>query len=791
MRAFFRQSWDKLPQLKNTWWRWLVLVGLASTLPFIVALAYNWPQLDGNSGYPGWNTQETILSIQNVANLTHNPSPAYQFQSSLPSVADGAAAYLSNVNTGASTQDLLFVTTKAGHIIALDAHTGATVWSHQNGPGSCKINNGSTTCYTTSSPAIDPNKQYVYSYGLDGKAHKYQIGNGTEITTGGWPETTTLKAFDEKGSSALSIATDSQIGTSYLYVANGGYPGDNGDYQGHITVINLTSGAQTVFNTLCSDQTVHFVEQPGTPDCGQAQSAVWARPGVVYDPLNNKIYIATGNGTFDPVNNYWGDSVLKLNPDGTGAAGGKPLDSYTPGNFSQLQNSDADLGSTVVALLPQVSGAVPNLAVQSGKDSVVRLLNLDNLSNQSGTPGPGHTGGELFSMNLPQGGGVLTMPATWLNPLDKSSWTFITNGNGTSALKLSYSGSVPKLTKVWQNSVGGTSPIIADNILFYIGGGNLYAFDPRTGASLWTGTLGGGTHWESAMVANGWVYGTDEGGHITGFALSQALSPETIGVYRNGVFYLHSSNTTGNAELTIPFGAAGDRPVVGDWTGSGLDTIGVFNPNNGLFSLRNTNTAGTPDEQFVLGVSNDVPLAGRWTVGATHFGAGVFRPSNGLIYLKNSLTTGFADITMVLGIPGDDGVAGDWNGDEVDSPGVYRPSTQHFYLSNQVCNCSVFGDYGFQYGVSGDLPVMGDWIGQGHDGVGLFRQSNGLTYLRNSLSTGNADNSFVYGIAGDIPVAGRWSGIGGPVPNPTSIPATQPSVITPPTSQPTNGGPGD
>src|SRR5579859_4805771 len=114
MRAFFRHSWDKSPQLKNTWWRWLVLalIGLVGALPLIMAFAYNWPQLDGNSGYPGWNTQETVLSIQNVANLTHNPSPAYQFQISLPSVADGAAAYLSSVNTGTSTQDLLFVTTK-------------------------------------------------------------------------------------------------------------------------------------------------------------------------------------------------------------------------------------------------------------------------------------------------------------------------------------------------------------------------------------------------------------------------------------------------------------------------------------------------------------------------------------------------------------------------------------------------------------------------------------------------------------------------------------------------------
>ncbi len=46
----------------------------------------------------------------------------------------------------------------------------------------------------TTSPAIDPNGLYVYSYGLDGYVHKFQVGNGTEVTTGGWPVLTTKKA---------------------------------------------------------------------------------------------------------------------------------------------------------------------------------------------------------------------------------------------------------------------------------------------------------------------------------------------------------------------------------------------------------------------------------------------------------------------------------------------------------------------------------------------------------------------------------------------------------------------
>jgi hypothetical protein len=266
---------------------------------------------------------------------------------------------------------------------------------------------------------------------------------------------------------------------------------------------------------------------------------------------------------------------------------------------------------------------------------------------------------------------------------------------------------------------------------------------------------------------------------------------DSIGVFRHGIFLLRLHNSTGFADITIDY-TLGNQPypVVGDWTGINYDTIGIYDQSNGLFELRNSNTSGSPDEVFVLGNANDIPLSGKWANSATHDGAGVFRPSNGLIYLANALTTGFADDTMVLGIPGDIGVAGDWNGDGLDSPGVYRPSNQHFYLTDQVCNCSVTGSYDFQYGVGGDAPVAGDWIGQGHAGVGMFRQSNGYTYLRDALTTGYGDITFVFGVAGDVPVAGRWQVVYPPKPMPGSVlvPLTASPV---PTGRAPSDGPGD
>jgi len=223
-------------------------------------------------------------------------------------------------------------------------------------------------------------------------------------------------------------------------------------------------------------------------------------------------------------------------------------------------------------------------------------------------------------------------------------------------------------------------------------------------------------------------------------------------------------------------------PVVGDWTGAGFDTVGALDQSNGLFTLctanNTTSCAQTANQiSFVLGNPNDEPIAGQWTVGGARDGVGVFRPSSGLLLFRNNLTTGFADYVMVLGVPGDQGLAGDWKGQGFDSPGVYRPPSQLFLLSNQVCNCSVFADYAAQLGNPGDNPVTGDWIAQGHAGIGVFRPTNGLILLKNQIATGYADIVIVYGIPNDVPIAGHWT---------ANVPAFNkpPNVLVPATSAP-------
>src|SRR5436305_2393805 len=136
-----------------------LLLGVTFFLVATAAEAADWPQFNLDARHSGASAQETAIHAGNIATLLKVYSVA------LPAVADAAPAFLSGVSTPGGVKNLLSLTTKDGRILAVDAATGAIVWSKQpaTSPG-----------YTTSMPAIDPSRLYVYSYALDGKVHKYQ-----------------------------------------------------------------------------------------------------------------------------------------------------------------------------------------------------------------------------------------------------------------------------------------------------------------------------------------------------------------------------------------------------------------------------------------------------------------------------------------------------------------------------------------------------------------------------------------------------------------------------------------
>ena len=426
----------------------------------------DWMQFGGGPSHSGNNAQETQVSQSTVSGLTK------LFQVGLPETAEGQPVVLTGVTTSNGVRDVVYVTTRNGYLVAMDAYTGVTIWQKQLG----------NTNITMSSPAIEPSRNFIYSVGLDGSIHKLAVGTGVETTGGGWPELATLKTNVEKDGTALTIATSG--GVNYLYLGAGGYDGDGGEYQGHVTTVNLGTGAQKVFNAMCSNNTAHL----GTGGCSGQKSGIWAKAGITFDALTNRIYAATGNGTFTPGSFMWGDSILALNVDGSGAGNGNPLDSYTPSNFQALQNSDKDLGSTNMVILPNNGSKYPHLGMMSGKDQQLRLINLDNMSGQGA---PGKVAGEISTTALATGGEVQNPVATWINPADNTTWVFVVSpSNGINASKLVVDGAGnPSLTNVWHTGGGGGGAHVANNVLYWASNANIHALNPTTGAQLWNSTI--------------------------------------------------------------------------------------------------------------------------------------------------------------------------------------------------------------------------------------------------------------------------------------------------------------
>ena len=241
-------------------------------------------------------------------------------------------------------------------------------------------------------------------------------------------------------------------------------------------------------------------------------------------------------------------------------------------------------------------------------------------------------------------------------------------------------------------------------------------------------------------------------------------SPELASVKHAvaGSWLLRNSNTAGAANIAFTFGAAGDVPVVGDWTGSGVTTPGIFR--KGTWYLRNSNTTGGGDISFAYGAATDIPIVGDWT-GQCKKTPGLFRL--GHWYLRNSNTAGPADISFTYGATTDIPVVGDWTGKinpstgcQIDTPGVFRKGI--WYLRNS--NTAGASEISFSYGASTDQPVVGNWTGQhgsptapvSIDTPGVFR--SGTWYLRNSNTAGAADIAFAYGSSSYTPLVGDWTG---------------------------------
>jgi outer membrane protein assembly factor BamB len=410
----------------------------------------------------GWNAQRSSAPTFATGVTAANVARLQRRQVQLPGTADSSPIYLHAVTVGGAQHDAYFLTTTYGKTVAVDAESGAILWTftppgYSSWAGSAQI--------TTATPVADPSRQFVYAASPGGQIHKLAVADGHSL----WAVTITKLPSREKIASSLNYFDGRIIATT------GGYIGDAPPYQGHVAIISPGGRLLHVWNSLCSNR--HSLIAPAS--CGGSDSAIWGRAGAVVDPSNGQLLVATGNGPWNGSTN-WGDAVLRLDPSAT-----RMLGNYTPANTAQLEAADIDLGSTS----PVYVGG--GLIAQGGKDGRIRLLSQRRMAGTRG-----HKGGELSIVSTPSGTDLFTAPAV----LHTKGGTLLFAGDngGTAAYRVRNS----KLQVMWRNRTGGTSPVVA--------GGLVYVYDPNGGLNVYTtggrrvATLACGSgHWNSPIVVDG------------------------------------------------------------------------------------------------------------------------------------------------------------------------------------------------------------------------------------------------------------------------------------------------
>ena len=229
--------------------------------------------------------------------------------------------------------------------------------------------------------------------------------------------------------------------------------------------------------------------------------------------------------------------------------------------------------------------------------------------------------------------------------------------------------------------------------------------------------------------------------------------PARPAVLTGTTWQLRNSLSAGGANSTFQYGLDGDIPIMGDFSNSGVRTTGMVRgarhgvagtQNKLTWYLRQVEGPGDPDLIVEFGQAGDIPVIGDWNGDGVHT-IGVVRGNRWL--LRDSNSSGGADYDFTFGQAGDIPVVGDWDGDGRTGIGVVRGN--RWLLRNPLSGGSPQHD--FTFGDGNGIPVTGAWNGNGRAGVGWF--DAGTWRIRNQLSSGEADSTFSFGNANGIPLS--------------------------------------
>jgi hypothetical protein len=238
------------------------------------------------------------------------------------------------------------------------------------------------------------------------------------------------------------------------------------------------------------------------------------------------IFASTGNGSFDGTTDF-GDSILKLVMTGNTMI---VADSFTPFDQSSLDNSDTDLGSGGVLLLPDQTGSHPHELLEAGKGGTIFLIDRDQMTTNDQHYCSNCSNDPQIVEELPYTlAGLFGMPAYWNNTVYFwGSYFGVSDALQAFSLNNGLLSSTPTSSSTTSLGFPGATPSISANgntnaIVWAIDSTNysapgpavLHAFDATNVANeLWNSSLdpnnrdtaGNAVKFAVPTIANGKVY---------------------------------------------------------------------------------------------------------------------------------------------------------------------------------------------------------------------------------------------------------------------------------------------
>ena len=351
----------------------------------------------------GQNLNETILTPANVNSAKFGKLGAF----TVDGLVDAQPLYLSAVPIpSAGTKNVLYVATEHGSVYAFDAdsingNTSTFLWKTSVlGTGETSSDNRGCSQVTpeigvTATPVIDRTRGphgaiYVVAMSKNSSGNYFHRIHALDLTTGaelfGGP--TLVQATypgtgdDSTGGNVVFDAKQYKERPGLLQIGNTIYT----TWSSHCDARPYTSWVMSYdANTLTQISVLNLVPNG-------SEGGIWMAGTAPAADTSGNIFFMVGNGDFDttlntsgfPANANCGQCYVKL----SSAVPMKLLDYFTPSNTVSESNGDTDFGSGGPLLLPDLvdtNGTTRHLAVGSGKDAIIYVVDRDNMGKFNST----------------------------------------------------------------------------------------------------------------------------------------------------------------------------------------------------------------------------------------------------------------------------------------------------------------------------------------------------------------------------------------------------------------------